>query len=364
MAYVECQGTAIDVVNRPQAETSGPFSRSVLRVLLVMAGTLLFLLLLATTASALDVPDADAAVSDTTGTLEDTADNTDEASADTTGALDETAGAATGAVEDTAGAATGAVEDIAGAATGSVEDTAGAATGAVEDTAGAATGAVEDTAGAATGSVEDIAGAATGSVEDIAGAATGAVEDTAGAATETVGTATGGVTETVGTAADTVATTADGVLDSTNGLGDLVDVVVPGSQALPTAPLAPDPTTGSTGGQTDAPPAGGPLDGPSPLRHESLHTTLLNDFHPATSGEPRPDADGARPGPVPRDGLPFPLDAAAAALSSLTEAGGASLVWAFFALVALLAVTGDRWLRLAQAVPPLAPYVVQDGRPG
>jgi hypothetical protein len=51
-------------------------------------------------------------------------------------------------------------------------------------------------------------------------------------------------------------------------------------------------------------------------------------------------------------------------LSSLTEAGGASLVWAFFALVALLAVTGDRWLRLARAVPPLAPYVVQDGRPG
>jgi hypothetical protein len=51
-------------------------------------------------------------------------------------------------------------------------------------------------------------------------------------------------------------------------------------------------------------------------------------------------------------------------LSSLTEAGGTSLVWAFFALVALLAVAADRWLRLAHAVPPLAPFVAQDGRPG
>jgi hypothetical protein len=193
--------------------------------------------------------------------------------------------------------------------------------------------------------VNDTAGSVTGTVNDTAGSVTGTVNDTAGVVTDAVGTV-------------------DGVLDSTGSLGDLVDGVVDtGTNVVPPLPVAPDPATGSGTDPTHPPPADGTRDAPSALRRDSLHTTLP-DFHPASAGVPRPDAGGARPGAVPRDGLPFPLDAAAAALSSLTEAGGASLVWAFFALVALLAVTGDRWLRLARAVPPLAPYVVQDGRPG
>jgi hypothetical protein len=50
-------------------------------------------------------------------------------------------------------------------------------------------------------------------------------------------------------------------------------------------------------------------------------------------------------------------------LSSLTEAGGMSLVWAFLALLVLLPAMDERWLRLVRAVPAAAP-LVPDGRPG
>jgi hypothetical protein len=96
----------------------------------------------------------------------------------------------------------------------------------------------------------------------------------------------------------------------------------------------------------------------------ALQPSLPTNVHQASTSASRADAGGAEPGPSPTGGLPFLLDAAAAALSSLTEAGGMSLVWAIFALLVLLPAMDDRWLRFVRAVPPLAPLVAPDGRPG
>jgi hypothetical protein len=52
-------------------------------------------------------------------------------------------------------------------------------------------------------------------------------------------------------------------------------------------------------------------------------------------------------------------------MRGLSEAGGPSLVlWALVALVGLLPVMDDRWLRFVRPATPRAPLVAQDGRPG
>jgi hypothetical protein len=52
-------------------------------------------------------------------------------------------------------------------------------------------------------------------------------------------------------------------------------------------------------------------------------------------------------------------------LRGLAEAGGSGLVlWALIALLGLLPVLDDRWLRLVHPVSPRAPLVALDGRPG
>jgi hypothetical protein len=242
-----------------------------------------------------------------------------------------------------------------------VSDTAGSATGTVSDTAGSATGTVSDTAGAATGTVSDTAGSAT----DAVGSVTGAVGDTAGALTDTAG-------DTVGTATGAVGGTSGAIsgslLDPTESLGGIVGAVDVGG-VLPTSPDTPDPPIGSTDTPTSATPRAESGNVPSPLAHESMRATvvqpsLLTNVHQASTSAPRPDAGGAEPGAASAGGIPFLLDAAAAALSPLTEAGGTGLVWAIFALLVLLPAMDDRWLRFVRAVPPHAAFVAQDGRPG
>jgi hypothetical protein len=306
--------------------SAGPFDRQhpwqlIGRAALLMIAAGVFLILMSSVASALDVPGADT-VSDTAGTATDT-------------------------VSDTAGTAT----DTAGTATDTVSDTAGT----VSDTAGTAI----DTAGTATDTVSDTAGTV--------GSVTGAIGDTAGGLTDAAGDAVGTLTDTVGDTAGTL-----GSLNPVESLGGVVDGLVGGvdvGEVVPTSPDGSDPPIGSTDPPTTAAPRGESRNVPSPLAHESMRTTVLQpsvptNVHQTSTSASRPDAGGAEPGPVPVGGLPFPLDAAAAALSSLTEVGGTSLVWAFLALLVLLPVMDDRWLRFVLAAPPHAPLVAPDGRPG
>jgi hypothetical protein len=56
---------------------------------------------------------------------------------------------------------------------------------------------------------------------------------------------------------------------------------------------------------------------------------------------------------------------AAAMLRGIPGAGGSSLVlWALIALLGLLPVLDDRWLRFVRPVPPHAPFVATSDRPG
>jgi hypothetical protein len=52
-------------------------------------------------------------------------------------------------------------------------------------------------------------------------------------------------------------------------------------------------------------------------------------------------------------------------LRGIPEAGGSSLVlWALIALLGLLPVLDDRWLRFVHPVPPHAPFVATSAPPG
>ena len=252
--------------------------------------------------------------------------------------------------------------DVAGADT--VSDTAGTATDTVSDTAGTATDTVSDTAGTATDTVSDTAGTATDTVGSVTGAVGDAAEGLTDAAGDTVGTVTGRVGDTAGAIGGSLTDPAESLGAVVDDLVGVVDV----GGVVPTSPDQSDPSI-STDPPTTATPRGEPRNVPSPLAHESIRATVLlpslpTDVHQASTSASRPDAGGAEPGSVPVGGIPFPLGAAAAALSGIPEAGGTSLVWAFLALIVLLPAMDDRWLRFILAAPPPAPLVAPDGRPG
>jgi hypothetical protein len=225
---------------------------------------------------------------------------------------------------------------------------------------GGAVGTATETLGGAVGTATETLGGAVGTVGETVGGAVGTVG-------ETVGGAIGAVGETVGGAVGTVDDTVGGAIDATGGLQGIVDGAtdagIPSLPSLP--PVTSDPILGPVDAATSVSAADGTRTGVSALQRDPLNMILATDVHPASAGATPPDvAGGAEPGPVPPDGLPFPLDAAAAALSSLTEAGGTSVVWAFLALLVLLPARDDRWLRLVRAVQPTAPLVASTGRPG
>jgi hypothetical protein len=253
-----------------------------------------------------------------------------------------------------------------------VNDTTGTATGAVNDTTGTATDAVNDT----TDAVSDTTGAVTGTVNDTTDAVTGTATDAAGTATDAVGSVTDAAGDTVGAltdaAGDTVGALGGSLTDPAETLGGVVDGLVGGVDAgdiVPTSPDSSGPPIGSTDPPKIAAPRGESSNVPSPLARESTRATVLQlslptNVHQVSTSASRPDAGGAQPGSVPLGGIPFPLDAAAAALSGVPEVGGTSLVWAFLALLVLLPAMDDRWLRFILAAPPHSPLVAPDGRPG
>jgi hypothetical protein len=348
--YVGCHDPLLDKANASTANMPRRAHRSILRALLLIIGTGVFLILLSSAASALDVPGSE------------TVDATTEAVGDTTDTVGGTAGTTTGTAGGTAGTA--------GGTAGTATDTAGTV-GGTAGTAGGTAGTATDTAGETGSAIEETAGAVT----DVAGEAGSTIEETAGAVTDAVGETTGAVIDVATDGLDATAAVLEPAVD--DPVGTISGTLADAAGAVPTA--ASDPALVPDAGLLDpldpldavssdpakrTPLAREARDGPSALRREAVHTTLLFDVHAASVGASRPDTGGSEPGPVPAGGLPFPLDAAAAALSSLTEAGGSSLVWAFLALLVLLPAMDDRWLRFVRAAPPLAPLVAPDGRPG
>jgi hypothetical protein len=198
---------------------------------------------------------------------------------------------------------------------------------------------------------------------------TGAVGHAAEGLTDAAGDTVGTVPGTVGETAGAIGGSLTGPAGSPGGVvDDLVGGVDVGS-VVPTSPDKSDQPIGSTDPPTTATPPSESRNVPSPLAHESTRPTVLQpslptNVHQASTSASRPDAGGAEPGSVPLGGIPFPFDAAAAALSGIPEAGGTSLVWAFLALLVLLPAMDDRWLRFILAAPPPAPLVAPDGRPG
>jgi hypothetical protein len=344
------------------ADSRDPW-RLFLRALLLVAATGVFLILTSSVASALDVPGA----TDVVGGTTDAVGETTETVGETTEAVGETA---TGAVGETTEAVGGTTETVGETATGAVGEATEAVGGTTEAVGEAATGAV----GGITAAVDETTEAVGGITEatgDTVGALTGALGDTAGALTDaagdTVGTLTGAVGETAGAIGGSL-------LDPTESLGGVVDGLVGGVDVdvggvVPTSPDIANPAIGSTDAPTTAAPLPVSGDAPSPLAHEAMRAPVLQpslptNVHQVSTSASRPDAGGAEPGPAPAGGLPFLLDAAAAALSSLTEAGGTGLVWAILALLVLLPAMDGRWLRFVRAVPPHAAFVALDGRPG
>ncbi len=280
--------------------------RLVLRALLLTLTTGVFLILMASVASALDVPDA--------------------------------TGVAGGATEGTTGT-------VAGTATDTVADTTDAVTG----TTGAATRVVDDAVAGAAGTAE-VVGDLT---RDVVGTAEGAVGDGVALVDDIADSALGGVSSTL----DPVTKTIDGVV---SGMGDgLSEVPIPDLTAPDPIPIPP---TGSSEPATD-PPGHRSLIERGPVSGTAATTTT--DVHLAQTDVLRADPGGAVPGLPSNGGFPSPLDVAAAAMRGLSEAGGSSLVlWALVALVGLLPVMDDRWLRFVRPVSPRAPLVALDGRPG
>ncbi len=293
---------------------------------------------MASVASALDVPDATGLVGDVTDTVADTTDAVAGTATDTVLARRTVAGS-TDAVTDTAGNVVAQTTDV-------VADTTDAASGIVDR---AATGATQTT---------ELVGGVT---RDLVGTAGGVIEDGVGLVDGIADTAVDDVSTTL----DPVTNTIDGVV---SGLDDWVsDGVVPipdlnGTRSHP----RPDRGVLRRPVLRRHPPARGTIRSPTqrgPVSGSAATTTT--DVHLVPTDAPRPVPGGAVPGRPSNGGLPSPLDVAAAMMRGLTEAGGPSLVlWALVALVGLLPVMDDRWLRFVRPATPRAPYVAQDGRPG
>jgi hypothetical protein len=345
----------------PELTDERQMLRRLIRLVLLAFGAIWFLLALSSTASALDVQDADQ--SSLTDTVDDTVGTATDAVSDTAGTATDTAGTAT----DTAGTATDTVRDTTGTAT----DTAGTATDTVSDNAGTAT----DTAGTATDTVSDTAGTATDTAETASGTISGIADSAAGAATTSLGRVTGVVDDGLGSTTTTLGRVT-GVVDDTrggvtglvdDGLGGItrvVDDALGGAGGLLSTIDVPSVPGLAEGNDVVAAPTN---DGLSAVRHDAVRPSLtmaINDVHLATTGVSNAGAGGAQPGPAPAGGIPFGPDAAAAASSSFNEAGGTGLVWAILALLVLLPALDDRWLRFVRAALPRTPYVALDGRPG
>jgi hypothetical protein len=284
--------------------------RLALRAIFLVSGAGVFLVLMASMASALDVPDATEVVTDTTDAVADTTSGTTDAVADTTDVVAGTTEAASRIVNDAAAGATG-----------------------------------------TTGVVGDL-------TRDVVGTAGGVIEDGVALVDDVAGSGLGGVSSTL----DPVTETIDGVV---SGLGD-------GLGGIPIPDLtAPDPITAPT----ESPPETGSADTPtgsrehrSPIQRGPVSGSAAittTDVHLVPTDAQRPVPGGDVPGRPSNAGLPSPLDVAAAMMRGLFEARGPSLVlWALVALVGLLPVMDDRWLRFVRPASPRAPHVAQDGRPG
>ena len=90
-----------------------------------MICTGVFLLLLSTAASALDVPDVGDTVDSTTGTVSDTVVETTGSVSDTAGAATNTVGGTLGTVDETVGGTLGTVDETVGGTLGTVDETVG-----------------------------------------------------------------------------------------------------------------------------------------------------------------------------------------------------------------------------------------------
>jgi hypothetical protein len=217
---------------------------------------------------------------------------------------------------------------------------------------------VDDVVGTVTETVDDAIGTVTAPVDDLIGTVTDTVDGAIGTVTDTVGTVTDAVTNTVGGVTDTVGGVVGTVTDTVGGVGDV------GESSPPPPAITSDPILEPAASTSRrAPPHGSPAV-ISALQHDPPNIVLPIDVHPASVGATSPDVAGREPGPVLPRGLPSPLDAAAAALRTLHEAGGTSLLWAFLALLVLLPSMDDRWLRFVRALQRPAPLLASNGRPG
>jgi hypothetical protein len=289
----------------------------VLRAIFLVVGAGVFLILMGSMASALDAPDATGTVADTTEVVADTT----EAVADSSDAVTDT--------------------------TGTVADT----TGTVADTTDAATGIVNDVATSAAGTTETVADV----TRNVVGTAGRTVE---GGVALLDGVVDGALAEASGSL-DPVGASIDALLP---GLGETADgISIPD---LSPSDTTLDPAERSPGTGPSEPPSGST--GPRRRTLPGTAAITTTDVHLTPTGALRPDdPGGAVPGRPSDGGLPWPLDVAAAMLRGLAEAGGSGLVlWALIALLGLLPVLDDRWLRLVHPVSPRAPLVALDGRPG
>jgi len=289
------------------------------RAILLVLGAGAFLILMSSAASALDIIDDTGLVGGTTDAVGETA-----------GALGE---AATGAVGDTTEAATGAIGDT----TEAISET---AAGAVDGTLGT----VGETSDAASGTVDALVGTAGDTLDAGTTLLRQVTDDTL--------TAVSGTVDTTTSALEDLVSGVSGVID-----GSLVPIpgpAPPDSGSDPTDPARSGPSPPSSqGGRFGLPEVGSGV-------------TDLFDLHLAPPDGVRSDPGGATPGVPPSGRAPTPLDVAAAALRGLQEAGGSSLVlWGLLlALLGLLPVMDDRWLRFVRPVPPRAPFVASSDPPG
>ena len=232
MDYVGCEENPTHVVATSQVEPLRRSHRSALRALLVMICAGVFLLLLSTAASALDVPDVGETVDSTTGTVSDTV-------VETTGTVSDTAGAATNTVDGTLG---------------TVDETVGGTLGTVDETT------VDETVDGTLGTVDETVDGTLGTVDET-------VDGTLGTVDETVGGTLGTVDETVGGTLGTV--------DGATGTG------IPG--APPLLLVTPDPVIGLADAAASGSAAGGTRTSvPAPQRHP-LNTALAMDVHAAAA---------------------------------------------------------------------------------